>query len=158
MKERIDKINTLKYKLHQNKIMETFFIDVPFEIVQFFQMEECKKKLPEIFELAYKNIIKKNEVHDFQHNSMIQCNVSMEYREFFNIHKEKILSNIFNVFFWHENAYCIKIQGDLLLDKIDRIIIESGCNDIIVVSDNLNFGLCLLSDEHYLSMAFWDYS
>ncbi|WP_455864342.1 YxiF family protein [Pantoea agglomerans] len=156
MKERADKINELKYKLQQKKMLEVFFEGDSTKDVVFLNESECKEKVKKAFKLAYENVIKEEMVTDCRHEVVFDSYISKEYKKLFNMHFDEIKKDTINVFFWTSNIYCAAVNGGVLLKNIDKIISETGCSDLVIINAGLTFGLCLLCDEHSLSIAYWN--
>lgn len=156
MKDRIDKINEHKYKLQQKKILGSYFEGASDEEVVFSREAESKVIAKKATEVAYKNVIHEKVITNSQHDFLFKDDMSKEYSKLFLIHSDKIKEDRLNVFLWTGNVYCAALTGELLLSTLDKIISDSYGSDLLIVNAELTFGLCLLWDEHRLSIAFWN--
>ena len=67
------------------------------------------------------------------------------------------LSDI-SFFVFSEKIYEVTIPVSTFLNSYEQIKNKLSYHDIIIHSADLNFGLCLLFDEHYISIAHWNNS
>lgn len=151
MKKELSRIETLKEKIDQKKIAMDIFGEKEGDFF-FLDSISSKEKILKTDKLAYKNILTKIKIEDEKSNNTFKTFDLMV----FDL-KKSDLSDI-SFFVFSEKIYEVTMPLSTFLSVYDKIKNKLSHHDIIIHSADLNFGLCLLLDEHYISIAHWNNS
>lgn len=151
MKKELSRIETLKEKIDQKKIAVDIFGEKEGSFI-FLDSISSKEKILKADKIAYKNITTKIKKEDDKSNDTLKKFDLMV----FDISNSKLSDISFFVF--GEKIYEVTTSTSIFLNVYEKVKNKLSYHDIIIHSTDLNFGLCLLLDEYYITIAHWNNS
>ncbi|WP_145888846.1 hypothetical protein [Candidatus Pantoea soli] len=148
MKKELSRIEALKEKIDQKKIALDIFGEKEGNFI-FLDSISSREIILQADKIAYKNIITRIKKEDDKSNDIIKKFDLMV----FDLSSSNLSDISFFVF--SEKIYDVTTSVPVFLSVYEKIKNKSSYHDIIIHSKNLNFGLCLLLDEHYISISHW---
>ncbi|ARJ41794.1 hypothetical protein B1H58_07010 [Pantoea alhagi] len=148
MEKEPSRIETLKEKVEQRRIAIDIFGEKAGEVI-FLDSITSKTKLLKSDEMAYKNIKMKFK-RDNNELDEARRKFDLMVYDFLNSHPYEI-----SFFVFGKNAYELTVPASLFLNFYGSIKKTINQNDIIIHTKCLSSGLCLLFDEHYISISQW---
>ncbi|WP_017348784.1 hypothetical protein [Pantoea sp. A4] len=150
MSKSLSKIESLKEKNDQ-KIIAMDIFGTRDGNFTFLDSISSKEKLLKLDEIAYAHVVKKIKRSE---------NKSLEetYQAFESIVSESLNHSLTNIsfFIFGKNAYEVTLPTETFLNSYSKIREKLAYRDILIYQSDYSFGLCLMLDEHYISIAKWE--
>lgn len=143
------RIKFLQEKLEHKNIVLTLFGNSEGEF-SFLDADESKDKLKNLYDIAYDNIIYKTIKDSNNNNKKALSKFELLLR---SINKSNI--NELSLYVFGKKAYEVTTSLTFIFENISKIKSIFENQDILIHSSSLEFGSCLLNDEHFISISFW---
>lgn len=150
MKKELSRMDTLKERADQKNTAMDIFGEKEGEFF-FLDSIASKEKLLDIDEVAYNNIIMKFKFDENNNPNEIYQRFDLMVNDFLKLATQDI-----SFFIFSKKAYEVTVSPSLFLKKYARIKEKLSHHDIIIHKKDLTSGLCLLVDEHYISISLWN--